>query len=40
MQNCCAVIAAAGSSSRMGKGVSKQFIPLLGIPVIIRTLMA
>ena len=33
------VIVAAGQSSRM-KGVNKQFVSLLGIPVIARTLMA
>lgn len=31
------IVAAAGSASRMGG--SKQFIPLLGIPVLARTLM-
>ena len=35
---CCAVIAAAGSSTRMNLKTSKQFIPLLGVPVIARTL--
>lgn len=38
--HCCAVIAAAGSSSRMGTEISKQFIPLLGVPAIARTLKA
>ena len=33
-----AIIVAAGSSSRMG-GVNKQFIELLGVPVIARTLL-
>ncbi len=33
-----AIIAAAGASSRM-KGVNKQFVPLLGIPVLARTLL-
>lgn len=33
------IIVAAGLSSRM-KGINKQFMPLLGIPVIARTLMA
>lgn len=37
---CCAVIAAAGLSSRMGGGISKQFLPLLGVPAIVRTLTA
>ncbi len=34
-----AIIVAAGSSSRM-KGINKQFMPILGVPVIARTLMA
>lgn len=33
------IIVAAGSSTRM-KGINKQFMPILGIPVIARTLMA
>ena len=33
------IIVAAGKSSRM-KGINKQFVSLLGIPVIARTLMA
>lgn len=33
------IIVAAGSSTRM-KGINKQFLPILGIPVIARTLMA
>ncbi len=37
---CRAVIVAAGRSSRMGGGISKQFLPLLGIPAIIWTLRA
>lgn len=37
---CCAVIVAAGSSQRMGGEDSKQFVPLLGIPAIVRTLLA
>jgi len=36
---CSAVVAAAGSSSRMG-GENKLFLPLAGIPVLARTLMA
>lgn len=36
---CTAVVAAAGSSSRMG-GENKQLLPLGGIPVLIRTLQA
>ncbi len=35
-----AVICAAGSSTRMGEGTSKQFLELDGIPVVARTLMA
>jgi len=36
---CAALVAAAGSSSRMG-GVNKLLQPLDGIPVLVRTLMA
>lgn len=35
-----AVVVAAGNSTRMGYGMSKQLIPLLGIPTIGHTLMA
>ncbi len=35
-----AVICAAGSSTRMGKDTSKQFLELDGIPVVARTLQA
>lgn len=35
-----AVIVAAGSSTRMGTGKSKQFLPLCGIAAIARTLSA
>lgn len=35
-----AVIVAAGDSTRMGKGESKQFLPLLGKPAISYTLRA
>lgn len=35
-----AVICAAGSSTRMGEGNSKQFIELEGLPVVVRTLKA
>lgn len=35
-----AVICAAGSSTRMGEGTTKQFLDLDGIPVVARTLMA
>lgn len=40
MKSCCAVVVAAGRSTRMGAGVSKQFLPLLGIPAVARTLLA
>ena len=33
------IIVAAGNSTRM-KGINKQFMPVLGVPVIARTLMA
>ena len=39
-ETCCAVIAAAGRSSRMGSGISKQFLPLLEVPAVVRTLKA
>lgn len=35
-----AVIVAGGSSARMGKGLSKQWIPLNGTPVIVHTVRA
>lgn len=35
-----AVIAAAGSSARMGRGLNKQFCMLQGVPVLARTLQA
>ena len=34
-----ALILAAGSSTRMGDGVSKQFLSIGGIPVVARTIM-
>jgi 2-C-methyl-D-erythritol 4-phosphate cytidylyltransferase len=37
---CCAIIVAAGDSSRMALGYSKQFIPLCGAPAIAHTLSA
>lgn len=37
---CCAVIAAAGASTRMNLKMNKQFVPLLGMPAIARTLRA
>lgn len=36
---CSAVVAAAGASSRMG-GADKLFLPLFGVPVLARTLLA
>jgi 2-C-methyl-D-erythritol 4-phosphate cytidylyltransferase len=38
--SCCAIIVAAGNSTRMALGYSKQFVPLCGIPAIARTLAA
>ena len=38
--NCCGIIVAAGSSTRMSLGYSKQFVLLCGIPAIIHTLTA
>ncbi len=38
--NCCAIIVAAGNSTRMALGYSKQFVPLCGIPAIVRTMAA
>ena len=35
---CCAVIVAAGGSTRMGR--NKQLLPLLGVPALARTLWA
>ncbi len=35
-----AVVVAAGSSTRMGKGTPKQFRALCGLPVVVRTLLA
>jgi len=41
IENCCAILVAAGSSTRMSScSSSKQFIPLLGIPAIAHTLTA
>lgn len=37
---CTAIVAAAGSSTRMGKGFNKLMAPLGGIPVLARTLQA
>lgn len=38
--DCCAIVVAAGSSTRMALGFSKQFVPLCGVPAIVRTLSA
>ncbi len=38
--NCCGIIVAAGNSTRMALGFSKQFLLLCGIPAIVRTLSA
>lgn len=38
--SCCAVLACAGGSTRMGTAVSKQFLPLCGVPAVVRTLRA
>lgn len=35
-----AIIVAAGNSTRMGKGVSKQLLAIGGVPVLVRTLLA
>ena len=35
-----AVIVAGGSSTRMGDGISKQFLEIGGMPVVVRTLLA
>lgn len=37
---CCAVIVAAGASTRMNLNISKQFFPLLGIPAVARTILS
>ena len=37
---CTAIVAAAGSSTRMGGEVSKLLLPLEGVPVLARTLTA
>jgi 2-C-methyl-D-erythritol 4-phosphate cytidylyltransferase len=37
---CCAVILAAGASTRMNLSVGKQFFPLLGMPSVARTILA
>ncbi|HEX3016349.1 MAG TPA: 2-C-methyl-D-erythritol 4-phosphate cytidylyltransferase [Caproicibacter sp.] len=36
---CCAVIAAAGTSSRMNLKITKQFLPLFGMPAVLRTIL-
>lgn len=37
---CCAVIVAAGASKRMKLNIGKQFFPLLGVPAVVRTVLA
>lgn len=37
---CCAVILAAGASTRMNLSIGKQFFPLLGMPSVARTILA
>lgn len=37
---CCAVILAAGASTRMNLSVGKQFFPLLGMPAVARTILS
>lgn len=39
-RSCTAIVAAAGSSTRMGQGFNKLMAPLGGIPVLARTLQA
>lgn len=39
-KRCCAIVVAAGSSSRMKCSGSKIWIPLSGVPAIVRTLFA
>lgn len=38
--HCCAIVVAAGNSSRMQSETSKIWLPLLGVPAIVRTLFA
>lgn len=37
---CCAVILAAGASTRMNMDIGKQFFPLLGVPAAARAMLA
>ena len=37
---CCAVIVAAGASTRMDLNIGKQFFPLHGVPAVARTILA
>lgn len=39
-KNCCAIVVAAGNSTRMGMSCSKQFVLLNKIPAIVHTLLA
>lgn len=38
LNNCTAIITAAGAGLRMGGEIKKQYLPLDGIPILIRTL--
>ncbi len=38
--HCCGIVVAAGNSTRMALGFSKQFVLLCGIPAIVHTLLA
>ncbi len=40
MEKIAVVIVAGGSGVRMGAGVPKQFLPLAGVPVLVRTVAA
>jgi len=40
MRNTCVIVPAAGSGTRMGGSVPKQFILVGGIPILVRTLNA
>ena len=39
-QKIAAIVAAAGSSKRMGSGINKQYLKIGNIPVIVRSIMA
>jgi 2-C-methyl-D-erythritol 4-phosphate cytidylyltransferase len=38
MPRCIALIAAAGGGARLGAALPKQYLPLAGVPVLVRTL--